>query len=251
MQARRSSLRVVLRVEGRRGSGFQFAGRQMQAGGIPDQTLRPIEDYVPKSAGARSPARNARPLDAFRHFAARALRHVALGLEPAAEPRDIAPTLIDDALAGDLLRTGDVLLRAGLFDQADAVLGAAKDVFPWRPELHSHHALCAQRRENFEQGAARWEEVARSFPGFATVHYSHAACLRALGHVDRAVAVIERHLGQHSDDENMLVEAALVFEAAARWHEAVTQWDRAIALRGPRPEWCARRSAALRFSQST
>lgn len=236
----REALHFSFDVDALRGSNFQFAGWQLEEGGIPDEGLRPADDVSFEQTTEATPTLSHR----IRRWIAKALTEAAGRVEASPADHKLIPS--ESLTADAILHTADTFLRAGLFEEADGLLRAGMFLFPLRAELFTHYALCAQRRGDLTGAVHRWGEVVDLFPQFALGHYRLAQCLRESGEIDRALAVIERVLSGHSDDVGMVSEAARVLAAAQHWPEAVVQWDRAIAMDGGRPEWRTSRGVAAR-----
>lgn len=246
LSEQREEMRLTLDVEASRSSDFVFSGWLLQAGGVPDESLRPDERIPLPEADATivtPPGPSAGPGSIMRWIAL-LMRSLAGRLDPLAS----LPASSDDDTAFDFLRLANTLIEISRYDEADAVLVAAKSLYPWRAELFTHYALCAQRRRNVAQAAARWNDVVTSFPQYALSHYRLAAALRELGETERALGIIERALPAHGDDVGMVAEAARVYATLHRWPEALAQWDRALAMANPTSEWRDARAHAVRMA---
>ena len=229
-------LTIQVTVEAEAGSQFEFGGWRIERGGIADEGLRPRDTTTrtaaPEPLGARWSGHRVASV------AASALRLASRRRLPA-EAKDADASL--DRLALALLEEADARMKAGLFDEAGLILTAAKTLHPWKAELFSHHALCAEMRGDLREAETRWEELVRIFPHIAVGHYRLAAVLLRTGDILKALETIERALPDHCRDVAMLVEAARVFHAAGRRKESLAWWDAVIAMDATRTEWLAER----------
>ena len=232
----REALQITLYAEATKGSECEFAGWQIERGGIPNESLRPTAAGEPGSTGF-----DASRAYRLRSWAARALMRTASRIRP---PAESSASLAEGVTGDTILRTADILLRANRIDEAEGLLRTGMSLFPWRADLFTHYALCAQASGHLVEAVNRWSEAALFFPQYALAHYSHANVLQLCGEIDRAITVVDRALPRHGDDIDMLVTAARVYAAGGRWAQALAKWDRVSAVSGVRPEWRDERAKA-------
>ena len=84
------------------------------------------------------------------------------------------------------LKAGEACYEAGLFDQADQILGEAIARFPDDRWIGYHHIIVAHRRREWDEMLRRAEKLRASFPEFWPAWVESADALAALGRMAEA-----------------------------------------------------------------
>lgn len=121
--------------------------------------------------------------------------------------------------------TVDILLGLGDFDGLEAFTLDGAKRFPKQPHYQEGYALGAERRRDFAEAARRWAVVRKKFPHRKFGYVNAVGCLRELGRLDEAEAVLAQALRLMPEDMVVLLEWGRVAEARGDWEEAHRRWD--------------------------
>jgi tetratricopeptide (TPR) repeat protein len=114
----------------------------------------------------------------------------------------------------------------GRLDEAEAVLRAATQNFSDQSEPLFDYARVAEARGDWAEAIRRWRVAGERPPCLL----GEAACLRALGRLDDAEAVLTAAMERFPSEPGPLFDHAKIAEARGDWTEAVRRW-RAVGER--------------------
>ncbi len=118
-----------------------------------------------------------------------------------------------------------ILVGLGDYDAAEAFTLDGAKRFPRKAQYLEGYALTAEKRRDFEEAARRWAVVRRKFPYSWQAYAFGAGCLRQLGRLDEAAAVIERGKRAQPNEILVLIEYGRITEAQQAWDKAWRHWD--------------------------
>lgn len=118
-----------------------------------------------------------------------------------------------------------IVLELGRFDEAESLMTAGMKASPSAPYFHEGYAKVAQARGDYVEAIKRWERARRKFPVNPAPYFNPAACLKELGRVDEAEALLARAVRKFPDDFDVAVEHARLAEFRRDWPEAIRRWD--------------------------
>ncbi|MEV4050301.1 tetratricopeptide repeat protein [Amycolatopsis sp. NPDC049688] len=146
------------------------------------------------------------------------------------------------SLRGKLL----CLRRLGRFDEAVRILLEELAQRPNYLDLHIELAWTYAQLERREEGIAVYEKALELDPRHTGVRLNHANALRMAGRHDDAEAALTAALELWPGNASLVLEMGELRDAQNRHEEALTWFDRGIAL-SPRSTWAlVAKSAALR-----
>jgi tetratricopeptide (TPR) repeat protein len=117
------------------------------------------------------------------------------------------------------------LRESGQLDLAESVCTAALERFPDVPELLVQHASVAHARQDWAVAARRWEVARVRQPDKTFGYLVGAQCLRSLGQIDAAEALLRAAVERFPDDAAPLVEFAWTAHLRRNWATAFDRWE--------------------------
>jgi tetratricopeptide (TPR) repeat protein len=121
--------------------------------------------------------------------------------------------------------TVEILLGLGDFDELEAFTLEGARRFPKQPHYIEGYALAAERRRDFAEAVQRWAVVRKKFPNRKLAYISAVGCLRQVGQLDEAEAVLAQALRLMPQDLGVLLEWGRLAESRGDWEEARRRWD--------------------------
>ncbi|WP_146101940.1 tetratricopeptide repeat protein [Rhodopila globiformis] len=121
--------------------------------------------------------------------------------------------------------TVKLLLDLALFDDAEAILRAGGRRYPGNPQFTLGLAELDQRRGKFEDALRRCRDLRRKFPNNADGYITAAQCLKSLGRLPEADAMLKQAAGRFPYDSEVLIRYAGSAEHRQDWDEAVQRWQ--------------------------
>jgi tetratricopeptide (TPR) repeat protein len=137
--------------------------------------------------------------------------------------RDVLARFPDVDIA--YVRCGVLLLDAGRWDEADAVLSDALRRFPDSAEALSSYAWVAQNQCNWTEALKRWERVIAKFPQLPRPRLWAAQVLMELERFDEASNVLAPALRMSPDDRDIVVASGWVATRRRDVLEAEKIWS--------------------------
>jgi tetratricopeptide (TPR) repeat protein len=120
--------------------------------------------------------------------------------------------------------TVDIMLGLGQFAELEALALKGAKRFRRNPQYLEAYALAAERQRHFEEAVRRWAVVQKKFPHSRLGYINGVVCLRELGRLAEAEALLARALRRMPDDMDVLLEAGRVANAREDWSEAYRRW---------------------------
>lgn len=142
------------------------------------------------------------------------------------------------------VKWAEILIAQGAFVEADEVLSEALLAFPDDPRLLKLYATSAHNQGRYGGAIERWTRAVTVDPGDPMCFAGFASNLREHGSLARAFDVITTALARFPDEMVVVTEAARLAEATNRPGDALSLYEKAIALHGSHPEWLAGRDRA-------
>lgn len=121
--------------------------------------------------------------------------------------------------------TVDVLTGLGDFAELESFALKGAKLFPKRPHYLEAYAMAAERQRNFDEAARRWALLRKKFPGQKIGYTGAVGCLRQLGRLDEADALLQSAMRRMPDDMTVLLEWGRVAEAREDWAESYRRWN--------------------------
>jgi tetratricopeptide (TPR) repeat protein len=118
-----------------------------------------------------------------------------------------------------------ILIELRDYDGAEAFTFDGAKRFPKEPHYLEGYALVAERRRDYAEAAKRWAVVRKKFPYRKFGYINAVGCLRQVGRLDEAEAVMAQALRRMPQDMGLLLEWGRVAEARGDWEEARRRWD--------------------------
>jgi tetratricopeptide (TPR) repeat protein len=133
-------------------------------------------------------------------------------------------------LALGYARTAACLVKAGRMGEADAMLDRGITQSPDDVFCLIEHAKIAEAVGNFEEAVVRWQRLI-DVPSDQHIFRQNgtiglAQCLRKMGRLDQAEALLGPFIDRFGVKEVTLMELARIAEGRNDWVEAVTRWQR-------------------------
>jgi predicted Zn-dependent protease len=125
-----------------------------------------------------------------------------------------------------------VLRESSQFETAESVATEGLQRFPDTPGLLVEHAFATHMRQDWQTAAGRWEAARTRQPEHHIGYVLGAQCLRNLGRVDDAEALLRTAIERFPDLAVPLVEFAWTAHVRRDWASAVDRWE-AVAARFP------------------
>lgn len=98
-------------------------------------------------------------------------------------------------------------------------------------------ALTRQMSGDLAGSLEIWEDVLARWPQDPLSYRSIAICARNLGHLDRAIQVIDQALIRFPQNRSVIAEAAQNAQAKGDWPGSVVLWEKIMHLPGLAPAW--------------
>jgi tetratricopeptide (TPR) repeat protein len=124
------------------------------------------------------------------------------------------------------------LREYGRFEASESAAAAGLLRFPNDPTLLVEYAFAAHMRLDWATAADRWKAARTQQPDHNIGYVLGAQCLRNLGQVDAAEAVLRTAIERFPDNAASLVEFAWTAHVRRDWTAAMDRWD-AVAARFP------------------
>lgn len=151
---------------------------------------------------------------------------IALALERWAVVRKKFPNL-----AEAYAQTAACLVSADRIEEAEQML--AKGIRVSRDDVFCliEYAKIAESRGNFDEALLRWQHLRDvqnepGHPSYQNGTLGLAKCLRTMGRLDEAEAILQPFVGRFGVQEMPLMELARIAEAREDWDEAIRRWQR-------------------------
>ncbi len=146
---------------------------------------------------------------------------------------EVAASFPNDPHAPELLaKSLRSLLR---FDEADAVLEKAREVFPHHIGIPIEYTASADMRGDYVEGLRRSQALLNAFPNAPIAHASVGAAFKRLKRYDEADQVLVAAMARFPDNSNLAVNYAWVADDKADWQEALRRWSAAYDRFGREP----------------
>ena len=121
-------------------------------------------------------------------------------------------------------RAAFALMEAARFDEADALLDAAKQRFPDNAGIAIDYAWVAHRRHDVAEAIARWAGVRETFPNHPAGYTGAAVTLRESGQIDAAQILLTEAETRFPNEISLLVELAWMANARRDVPAAIERW---------------------------
>jgi len=117
-----------------------------------------------------------------------------------------------------------VLLGLKLFDDAEAIMLEGKKHSPGDPKYTEGYALIAQRREDWAEAVARWQDARRKFPGSWKTYVNAARALNELERLSEAEKLLKQAISRFPGEVHCWWEYASLAEVKKDWEMARSLW---------------------------
>lgn len=121
--------------------------------------------------------------------------------------------------------TIEVLLGLRLFDEAETLMRQGQQRFPREGRYAEGYAATAERRRDWDEAIRRWAAVRKKFPGRPAGYMSGAACLREVGRLDDADALIAQAMPKFPKSVACWLESGRIGDARRDWTDAQRRWE--------------------------
>jgi tetratricopeptide (TPR) repeat protein len=122
------------------------------------------------------------------------------------------------------LGKGDVLLRLGRFDQADAVFLKLTEDFPQFLWGYCSYARCAASQTDWTEALLRWGKVSAISGQHDVSYVGRIEALRHLKRFNEAERLAEEAALRFPDDRFVLIARAQIPAWSGNWSEALQRW---------------------------
>jgi tetratricopeptide (TPR) repeat protein len=141
---------------------------------------------------------------------------------------------------------GTALRELRRFDESDAVLSKAIEIFPGNPHLRIAHAWVAHHRRHWEDALRRWNSVRVDFPENPVGFNGAGVVLRELRRLDAAEEMFSAAVTAFPDSPELTIGYASIASKRSNWAEALIRWEKARTRLPDNPEVYAGVGEALR-----
>jgi tetratricopeptide (TPR) repeat protein len=114
------------------------------------------------------------------------------------------------------------------FDEAEAVLRAARERFPEHRQVLMDLGHLAIMRRDFAGAVEIWQEVRTQFPEHVEGYIWGAFALRELQQLDAAEELARAGLQRHHVHPHLLADFARLAQSRGNWLEALRRWEAAV-----------------------
>jgi tetratricopeptide (TPR) repeat protein len=134
-------------------------------------------------------------------------------------------------LALGYAQTAACLIKAGQMEEAEAMLARGIKRSPDDVFCLMEHARMAEARGALDQALVRWQHLREvheddRHPCYQNGTIGLAQCLRKMGRVDEAEALLQPFVERFGVQEGPLFELARIAEDRGNWAEAIKRWQR-------------------------
>lgn len=117
-----------------------------------------------------------------------------------------------------------IRLSTGRHDEADAVIEEALTRFPNELWLLDSAAVAAERRDDFELAASRWQQLLTSHPEHPRAQHGLVQAWLKLGQLPAALAAADAVLPMQPSSADLRAVLANIAEQSEDWSSAAFQW---------------------------
>lgn len=146
---------------------------------------------------------------------------------------------------GALQALGMLEAQRGNLQQAERLLGRARELDPQSADACTGHAHVLRMQRRFEEALAGYDAALANRPDVVELHNERGVVLRELGRADEALASFERALTANPRLVEALYNRGLALQDLGRHADAVASYDSALALRPDLAEALNNRGRAL------
>ena len=124
----------------------------------------------------------------------------------------------------------EILVDCARYDEAEQVMKEGLRRFPNQPFYREGLVLIAQRRGDRDEAYRQAELLRKRYPGIALGYRVAASCLREMGRMDEALAVIKSGLHAVHDDIGLWLEAGNLAIDRKDWNGGMEIWTEVRSL---------------------
>jgi tetratricopeptide (TPR) repeat protein len=119
----------------------------------------------------------------------------------------------------------DVLLALKRFDEAEALVLEGRKREPVEPFYAGGYARVAESRGDLDEAITRWSTARKQFPAYPDAYVGGGSCLRRVGRLDEAEALIKKAIEIFPREVPPWIEWGRAAEARADWQQAIQRWE--------------------------